>query len=194
MFNYFIGTVKELGLSTATIETNGIGYEFTVSKYCINNIKIGDVVKLFAYLSVRDDGVSLFGFYSKEEKAMFLRLTSISGIGPKSAISILSGLAFNDLCVAIAHGDAKALSGIKGISKKTAERIVLELKDKLNEEFGLMSESNKNDVVQSNEAEDAVFALVALGYGKQEAANAVKRIDTKGMLAEEIVKAALKRG
>ncbi|MBR2967950.1 MAG: Holliday junction branch migration protein RuvA [Clostridia bacterium] len=192
MFNYIFGTVKELGVNTVVVEACGIGYEFTVSRFCINTLKLEDKVKIYAYLSVREDVVSLFGFYSKEEKAMFLRLTSISGIGPKNAIVILSGLALNDLCIAIANGDAKALSGIKGIGKKTAERIVLELKDKLGDEFAISSVEVPNGNIDINE--DAILALMALGFNKQESINAVKRVDVNGKSVEEIVRAALKRG
>lgn len=192
MYNYFSGIVKELGINSVVIETCGIGYEFTVSRFCINSLKLEDKVKIYAYLSVREDGVSLFGFYSKEEKAMFMRLTSISGIGPKNAIGILSGLALNDLCIAIANGDAKALSGIKGIGKKTAERIVLELKDKLGDEFAVSASEIPNGNIDVNE--DAILALMALGFNKQESINAVKRVDANGKSVEEIVRAALKRG
>lgn len=192
MFDYFTGTVKELGISTAIIETNGIGYEFTVSKYCINSLKPEQSAKIYSYLSVREDGISLFGFYSREEKAMFMRLISISGIGPKVAIGVLSGLALNDLCSAIVGGDSKALGGIKGIGKKTAERIVLELRDKLGEEFNIGSDVG--GFVHGEINEDAVLALMALGFTKQESANAIKRIDTNGKTVEEIVRAALKRG
>ncbi|MBR2971107.1 MAG: Holliday junction branch migration protein RuvA [Clostridia bacterium] len=192
MFNYFTGIVKDLGLNTVTVETGGIGYEFTVSRYCLNNLKIDDKIKIYAYLSVREDGISLFGFYSKEERAMFLRLTSISGIGPKNAIGILGGLSLNDLCASIASGDFKALSAVKGIGKKTAERIVLELRDKLGEEFSIGGDSVSAAVSDLND--DAVLALMALGFTKQESVNAIKRVDASGKSVEEIVKAALKRG
>lgn len=193
MFDYFTGIVKEMGLTTVVLEVGGIGYEFTASKYCLNNLKIEQKAKIYAYLSVREDGVSLYGFYSKQEKAMFMRLTSISGIGPKGAISVLSGLALDELSIAIANGDHKVLGGIKGIGKKTAERIILELRDKLGEEFALGQDST-NVTTQSELNDDAVMALMALGFNKQEAVNAIKRVDTAGKTLEEIVVAALKRG
>ncbi len=193
MFDFFIGTVKELGLNSVVLEVGGIGYEFNVSSFCVNNLKLGDNVKLYAYLNVYEGGMSLFGFYSKEEKAMFLRLISISGIASKGAIGILSGLALNELCVAIASGDAKALSGIKGVGKKTAERIVLELRDKLGKEFSVDSYVPENSV-QSDVGDDALLALMALGFSKQESINAIKRVDMNGKTVEEVVKAALKRG
>lgn len=193
MFDYFTGIVKELELTTVVLETGGIGYEFTASKYCLNNLKVDEKAKIYAYLSVREDGVSLYGFYSKQEKAMFMRLTSISGIGPKVAIGVLSGLALDELSIAIANGDSKALGGIKGIGKKTAERIILELRDKLGEEFALGQDSS-NAAKQSEINDDAVMALMALGYNKQEAVNAIKRVDTADKSLEEIIMAALKRG
>lgn len=190
MFAYFEGTITDIGINTVVLETGGIGYEFTVSTFCINSLKVGSKAKLYSYLSVREDGVSLFGFYGKEEKAMFLRLISISGIGPKVAIGVLSGLSLNDLSAAIAGGDSKMLGKIKGIGKKTAERIVLELRDKLGQEFGAIGDIAGG----ANETnEDAVLALMALGFGKQEAVNAVKRVDVNGKSVEEIIKAALKQ-
>lgn len=191
MYNYISGKVAELGDNIAVIDVGGVGYELIVSRYCALTLSVGKDAKLYAYLSVKEDGMSLIGFYSKEEKAMFLRLITISGIGPKVAIGILSGLALNDLTAAIVSCDYKMLGGIKGIGKKTAERIVLELKDKLGEEFasadivgGVTAETN----------EDAIMALMALGYTKQEAANSIKKIDTKGKSVEDIIRAALKRG
>ncbi len=193
MFDFFIGTVRELSLNSVVLEVGGIGYEFNVSSFCANSLKLGDNVKLYAYLNVYEGGMSLFGFYSKEEKAMFLRLISISGIASKGAIGILSGLALNELCVAIASGDAKALSGIKGVGKKTAERIVLELRDKLGKEFSVDSYVPENSM-QSDVGDDALLALMALGFSKQESINAIKKVDMNGKTVEEVVKAALKRG
>ncbi|MCH5163973.1 MAG: Holliday junction branch migration protein RuvA [Clostridiales bacterium] len=193
MFDYFTGVVKDLGPNTVVLETGGIGYEFTASRFCINNLKLEDTVKLYSYLNVYEGGMGLFGFYSKEEKAMFLRLISISGIAAKGAIGILSGLSLNELCVAIVGGDAKALSGIKGVGKKTAERIVLELRDKLGEEFSIGADV-AGGFVKGDVGEEAILALMALGFTKQESLNALKRVDTNGKTVEEIIKAALKRG
>lgn len=191
MLGYISGIIKDIGISTVIIDNNGIGYEISVSRFCLNTLKQNEQAKIYTYMYVREDEINLFGFYSLQEKDMFLRLVGISGIGPKVALGVLSGLALNDLCIAIASGDAKSLSGIKGIGKKTAERIVLELKDKLNEEFSI---STDNVFVQTDNGEDAILALVALGYSKQESINAVKNIDPTGKSVEEIVKAALKRG
>ncbi len=190
MFNYISGKVTEIGENFAVIEAGGIGYELIVSRFCGAGLKLNDFAKIYTYLSVKEDGVTLLGFYSKEEKAMFLRLLSISGIGPKVAIGILSGLPLNNLSTAIVGGDYRLLSGIKGIGKKTAERIVLELKDRLGAEF------DSTDAVGSvlGEDEDAVLALMALGYTKQESVNAIKHVDTNGKSVEEIIRAALKRG
>lgn len=191
MFDYFIGTVKDIGENTVVLECNGIGFEFIASKFCLLNLKLNESAKLYAQLCVREDAVNLIGFYSKQEKAMFSRLNTVNGIGAKGAIAILSGLSLNELCAAIASGNVKSLSTIKGIGKKTAERIVLELREKLTDEYNdvLPGEFVKTDI-----NEDAVLALIALGYSKQEAVNAVKRIDTANKTVEEIVVAALKRG
>lgn len=191
MFDYFIGTVKSLGVNDLVLEVGGIGFDFTISSFCSAKLKIDDTVKVFSYLAVKEDDMSLFGFYSKEEKAMFLRLISISGIGAKGAIAILSGLNLNELCAAIASGNCKAISSVKGIGKKTAERIVLELHDKLSDEFSIGV-----DVPNSlkGEEDEAVLALMALGMTKQESVNAVKRVDTNGKTVEQIVMAAFRRG
>lgn len=192
MYDYFIGKIADIGVTDLVIERSGIGYVMTASKYCLNSLKLGETAKLFAYLSANENGVSLYGFCSKEEKAMFMRLISINGIGPKAAIGILSGLKLSELTFCIVNGDYKSLSSIKGIGKKTAERIILELKDKLDEELqeidGSMSTSNASDLKS-----DAVDALVALGFNKQEAASAVKKVDSTGKTVEEIVMLALKR-
>ncbi len=190
MYNYICGKVIEVGDNMTVVEVNDIGYELIISRYCAAGLRIGETAKLYAYLSVKEDGIALLGFYSKEEKAMFLRLITISGIGPKVAVAILSGLSLNDLTAAIVSCDYKRLGTIKGIGKKTAERIVLELKDKLGEEFASVDECG----LAVNEAnEDAVMALMSPGYTKQEAVNAVKRVDTKGKSVEDIIRAALKR-
>lgn len=193
MFNYISGKVVEKGVGFVVLDVNGIGYELIVSNNCAAGLDIGSTAKLYAYLSVREDGISLLGFYNKEEKAMFTRLISISGIGPKVAIGILGGLSLNDLTAAIVSGDYKKLSGIKGIGKKTAERIVLELRDNLGREYASV-EPAVGGANPSEINEEAILALMALGYNKQEAIGALKKVDTNGKSVEDVILAALKNG
>ena len=132
MFNYIKGEIIEKFENQVIIENNGIGYEFNVSMNTRDMCGIiGDIVKMHTFLSVKEDGISLFGFYSLEEKNLFLNLITVSGVGPKSALQILSGGQLSELNIAISTGDVGYLAKIKGIGKKTAERIVVELKDKV---------------------------------------------------------------
>ncbi len=154
-----------------------------------------DEVQLFVYMSVKDDGISLFGFYDKAEKEMFLKLITVSGIGPKLASSVLSGISSTKLALAIASSDHATLNKIKGVGKKTAERIILELKDKITigdnmvSNFDIDNISNMGDNVN-----DAIIALMSLGLTKEEAVKAVNKVQDKTQSAEAILTEALKRG
>ena len=193
MLNYVSGILDSIDADSITIDANGIGYEISVSGRFLSKIgKVGDSVKVFVYLSVREDGISLFGFEDKAEKNMFLRLISISGIGPKLAISILGGISAGDLSVCIANADAKALSSIKGIGRKTAERIILELRDKITEEIVTIQ---SNSTRGSNSVlEEAETALISLGFSAKEAKSLVSGVATAGLTVEEIVMKSLKGG
>ncbi len=166
------------------LENNGIAYELGVS---------ANTLSAFA-----EDEMSLYGFYSKEEKAMFINLISVSGVGPKTALQILSGIDLQRLAIAIVNSDAKTLAKVKGLGKKTAERIILELKEKIVEVggnddgesfFGLLSseDTSKDEVVN-----DAVLALVSLGISKTEAVKAVAVARTKSNNLENIITIALR--
>lgn len=189
MIGFITGTVVDVSENCILLECGGIGYEVNVSAYTVHDKgKTGENVRIYTYLAVKEDGISLYGFYSPAEKAMFMRLISISGIGPKLAISILSGISLDALSLAISTGDAKSLSKIKGVGKKTAERIALELKDKV------MAEIGETDFVAAAPADnDAVIALMSMGFSKQEAAAALGKVNTEGLTVEQIVLAALKR-
>ena len=191
MLSYIKGKVTEAGENTLVVECGGLGYELLVSRGAASAAAVGSEVKLPVYLSVSETGVSLYGFKDAAEKDMFLKLIGISGIGAKMAIGILSGMGVNDLIAAIARSDVKGLSGIKGIGKKTAERIALELRDKIGAEIADMSEKVgvTPDIVPD---EDAVLALMALGFNKNEAVSAVARVHGEGLTTEQIVFMALK--
>ena len=181
------------------LENNGIAYELGVSSNTLTAFaKKGETVTAYTYLKVAEDEMSLYGFYSKEEKGMFINLISVSGVGPKTALQILSGIDLQRLAIAIVNSDAKTLAKVKGLGKKTAERIILELKEKIADVgggddsdgfFGLISgeEGVKDDVVN-----DAVLALVSLGISKTEAVKAVALARAKSSKLEDIITVALR--
>ena len=193
MINYIIGTVEHKGDGYVVLESNNIGYEIFVSNNALVNLMQGEKAKLLTYLQVRDDGISLFGFESIEEKEMFLNLTTVSGIGAKMAMTILSGIRLTDLGVAIISGDLTALTQIKGLGKKTAERIIVELKDKVNC-FGLIDYTDTLPLatIADDVTNDAVEVLVGLGLNKTEVLKSIKRVAKAGDKSEDIVAKVLK--
>lgn len=190
MYSYIIGKLTEKIGSTIVVEANGIGYEILASQTTMENIgNIGDNVKIFTYLHVREDEMSLYGFSSLAEKQMFLNLTSISGIGPKMSIGILSNIKLGDLALAIVSNDASLLYKVKGVGKKTADRIVLELNEKLEnvEQYQISSESQK-----VAEMDDAIMGLTALGMSRIDAVKLVREFAESGDSAEEIITKCLR--
>lgn len=190
MYSYIIGKLTEKMGSTIVVETNGIGYEILASQTTMENIgNIDDNVKVFTYLHVREDEMSLYGFSSLAEKQMFLNLTSISGIGPKMSIGILSNIKLGDLALAIVSNDASLLYKVKGVGKKTADRIVLELNEKLEnvEQYQISNESQK-----VAEMDDAIMGLTALGMNRIDAVKLVREFAESGDSAEEIITKCLR--
>lgn len=192
MFSFISGRVVEIGDNKIVLENNGIGYEITASNDTISKCQNKSDVQLYIYMSVKEDGISLFGFYDKIEKEMFLRLITVTGIGPKLASNILSSIASQQLALKIASGDIGALSKIKGVGKKTAERIVVELKDKIAVEESADIQIQDAAALPDN-VNDAIFALMSLGMTKAEAVRAVNKVSDKTKSAEEILAEALKR-
>ena len=184
--------VKEEG--TLVIECGGVGYQLTVSAATLSQAPAaGERMKCYTHLSVREDAVELFGFATREEKRMFLQLTAVSGIGPKSAIGVLSALSVRDLSLAIVTGDAAALARAPGIGKKTAQRLILELKDKVdNAELTASGAPLPSALASGGAADEAIEALIALGYQASEAARAVSALSPLPEDASEIVRLALK--
>ena len=166
MFNYILGKVADKTLSEIVIDRDGIGFQLGVSINTLTDVEIGDVVKIYTYLYVREDEISLYGFSRAEERDLFLKLITISGIGPKMAMQILSGYDLSTLTTAIATGDVKTLCKIKGLGKKTAELIVLNLKDQAAEEITLF---NMGKLQDDDDVRDAVSALESLGVSKTDA-------------------------
>ena len=173
MIGYIKGNLLYYTDNTVVIENNGIGYEVCCSSSAFEKVLQDKRGALFTYTAVREDGIYLYGFINLEEKNMFLKLITVSGIGPKLAISILSGISLPSLALAIATSDVKTLSKIKGCGKKTAERIIVELREKISAE-GSDVERLKEELPATNEENDAVIALMSLGFNRKESVMAVK--------------------
>jgi len=175
MYRYFSGTLDDVGPDYAVIDCSGIGYELTISANTLGKLsgKRGEFVKLYAYLAVREDGQELFGFYTEEEKSAFCLLITVSGIGPKAAMAILSVLTPEKLGSAISNGDVKAITAANGVGKKGAERVILELKDKFRKSFGAEQTGmdfmpSAEDAPEGSAKADAVLVLTSLGYTRAE--------------------------
>lgn len=196
MIAYIRGTIAEKDPTRVVIEAAGVGYELTIPLSTFDRLpKTGAEVKLLAFHCVREDDETLFGFATEAEKAMFAKLTSVSGVGPKIAIAILSGSSIGELSLAIASGNAKRISSIKGVGKKTAEKICIELKDKVNaiEALAATGRGGKGEI--SPVLHDAILALTALGFNEESANKMVSQVvaahpDAKD--TEAIIRFALK--
>ena len=195
MYAYLNGIVAEKGQNTLVIDVNGVGYLLSVSMNTLQETPpAGEKMKVYTYLSVREDAMELFGFASREEREMYLRLLSVSGIGPKVALSILGAMPLRDLTLAIVTGDVTSLSRAPGVGKKTAQRLALELKDKV-EQSDLdyaPAASGAFTPVQEDAAQEALAALQALGYTAAEAARAVGQVRGQSDSANELVRLALR--
>lgn len=194
MFYSLSGKLIYTDTSTAVVECGGVGFKCSVSLYTLQKLpQIGAQVTLYTHLNVREDALDLFGFCDSTELDLFKLITSVSGVGPKAALSILSEFNPDGLALAIASGDSKSLTRANGVGAKIAQRIVLELKDKV----GGMGMGDSGDVSAvgsvsaSRNASEAVEALVSLGYSQSEAALAVGRLDSS-MTVEELIRDALK--
>ncbi len=195
MYSYIIGVVTHKEEGKIALENNGIGYEINVSGFTLDSIEYeNETVKIYTYLVVREDEMALYGFSCIEEKEMFLKLISVSGIGPKMAIGILSEITISYLMSAIAGEDLKTLCKIKGLGKKTAERLILELKDKVNpmEAIAMGGADYDTNEISEQIMEDAVATLTGLGLSKNEAYKMVKEVATKDMPLEEIITKVLR--
>lgn len=197
MIGYIKGKVIYSDAGTVLLENGGIGYEILCSGALFAKLVTDKQGEAYTYMQVREDGISLFGFVSPEEKNMFLKLITVSGVGPKMGIGILSAMNINDIAVAIATSDVKMLSSVKGLGKKTAERIILELREKVTAGELKPSEGGKASVQaiekMSDKEEDAIVGLMSLGYTRAESAKAVKGAVEKGAESlEEIIMTALK--
>lgn len=196
MFYYVNGIVAEIDANLAVIDCNGVGYACATTSYTLSQLKKGEKAKLYTYLNIREDAVDLFGFASQSELNSFKMLLGVSGVGPKAALSILSSTTPGNLAMSVVMGDEKALTAAPGIGKKIAQRIILELKDKLAKEqvSGSFEVGGSVPViVQNSKASEASSALAVLGYTAQDIALALNGIDMEALPLEEIIRQALKK-
>lgn len=198
MISYIKGTLERRAESYIIIETGGIGYRIFVSPATLAKLpQTGELAKVFTYFSVKEDGISLYGFATMEEQEMFHRLLTVSGVGPKGALGFLSQLTPQEIILAIISEDVKTLSKAPGVGRKTAQRVILELKDKFKTEDALSMGEELQGIVETSVGGDAKFeaidAMTALGYSRSEAAKAVNAVAAEGMSTEDILKAALKK-
>ena len=205
MFYYISGTLAHAEPGFAVIDAGGVGYKLTISQTTYDSlpahlsVATPPYVKLYSYMSVREDGVELFGFYSYDELSTFKLLISVSGVGPKVALSVLSYFTPEKFTLAVVSEDSKALSKASGVGAKTAARIVLELKDKLSRELpNSMTVSAKSldmpagSTASKGKLTEAQDALTVLGYSRTEAVNAIRAVYSDELGLEEIIRRALK--
>lgn len=189
------GTVELIEPNLAVIDCGGVGYACRTTANTLSQLKIGEKAKLLTYLSVREDAVELFGFYDAAELNCFKMLISVSGVGPKAALSILSGMTPQAFALCVASGDSKTLTNAPGIGRKTAERIVLELKDKVSKQdvaAGVKGNAVPIVAAPSNTYAEAVSALMVLGYSNGEATSALSGLDPSAP-SDELIRAGLKK-
>lgn len=194
MFYYVNGTVAETGPNLAVIDCGGVGYACATTNYTLSQLKKGERAKLYTHLHVREDIFELYGFSSQAELNSFRMLIGVSGVGPKAALSVLSAATPQNLALSIVTGDEKALTAAPGIGKKIAQRIILELKDKLAKEQGSFDTRAGvlSPVSTGGKTQEAASALAVLGYSSQEISAALKGVDT-ALPVEEIIRIALKK-
>ena len=197
MYYYVSGEVAHVEPYLAVVDCGGVGYACRTTTFTLSQIKKGDKAKLFTYLSVREDAMDLYGFASAEELKLFQQLISVSGVGPKAALSILSAGTPANLALAIITGDEKALTAAAGVGKKLAQRIILELKDKLTkgQTVSAAGESVAGPavtIIPQNKLSEASAALAVLGYSQAEINVALKGIDIDNQSLEQIIRLALK--
>lgn len=198
MFYYIKGELVMTDPTTAVVDCGGIGYKMTVSQNTLSHLtRLGEKVCLYTHFYVREDAMELLGFYSEAELAAFKLLISVSGVGPKAAMAILSVMSPEKFALSVSRGDHKAIAKAQGVGAKTAARVVLELKDKIAKTFATQN-TDEDDVVETLTAtpvgntEEAISALIVLGYTRQEAKDALKGVDP-ALSLEAMITAALRK-
>ena len=197
MYYYLNGTVAHIGPYLVVIDCGGVGYACRTTNHTISKLNTGKAAKLYTHLYVREEIFELYGFASESELGCFRMLIGVSGVGPKAALAILSSNTPEGLALAIVSGNEKALTSAPGIGKKIAQRIILELKDKLAKgqltSTGGESYAGGITVIPENKASEASAAMAVLGYSQSEIAVALKGIDLDGLSLENVIKQALKK-
>ena len=200
MLSYIIGEIAEISADTVVVENNGIGFNIKTSAMTIDSLPpVGDMVRIYTYLHVREDAMQIFGFLAKDELEVFKLLLNVNGIGPKGALGILSAISTDDLRFAVLSDDVNLIKSCPGVGAKTAQKLIIELKDKLRLEDAFemaVNNNNKKNTVQDNTVivmNEAVEALVSLGYSSKDAIAAVKKVENiQNKNSEQILKEALK--
>lgn len=196
MIGYIKGTIEDIEADCIVLDKDGMGFRIFVPGNLLTEVRTGEHVKIHTYLSVKEDALQLFGFVSKDDLGIFKLLLTVNGVGPRAALGILSGLTADELRFAVLGDDAAAITKAPGIGKKTAQKIILELKDKLSLEDAFEQKLSHNleaGLSSGTPENDAVAALTALGYSTSEALGAVRKVEiTEDMDTEMILKAALK--
>ena len=198
MFHYLSGLVTELFPNLAVIDCGGVGFEVNTSAYTLSQLKAGEKAKLYTYVHIREDAFEIYGFSGKSEKRCFEMLLGVSGVGPKAALSILSVNTPESLIMSIVSGNERAITAAAGVGKKIAQRVILELKDKMAKETESVSFSDAAAftpaaVSDRSKLGDASAALAVLGYSAPEINAALKAVDMENLTLEQIIKAALKQ-
>lgn len=197
MIGYIKGAVEGISADYILLECHDIGYQIYTSGMALARIPMHQEMKIYTYLHVREDGVTLFGFPTTEELNTFKLLIGVSGIGPKVALAVLSALTVQELALAVMAGDTKTITKANGIGAKGAARLIMELKDKMQVEdaFATTEISDTTDIATSQDSvQDTVMALVSLGYSDTEALKAIKQVPGADMMdSEQLLKAALKK-
>lgn len=193
MISYICGKLTYKDESRIILEANGIGYDISISLFSYQTLPIvGEDCKVYTNMIVREDGISLVGFSTTEEKTLFDKLITVSGVGPKLALCVLSGINYTDLVIAILKEDANVIAKIKGVGKKTSERIILELKDKMMGLDDVTQTAQVIDVLPSSVMNDAIITLMSLGMNKNDATNLIKSVAGQDDTVESLITKALK--
>ena len=194
MYAHIEGIVAEKDQDSIVLDANGVGYLLNVSGATLSMAPaVGERMKLYCVLNVREDAMELYGFYSREEKKMYERLRSVTGVGSRTALQILSAMSVRDLSIALISGDANALTRVPGIGKKTAQRLVLELKDKVDDaQLTAQAASISPKVNASGPEAEAIAALISLGYSSSEAARAVAGVADQTQEVDKMIFLALR--
>ena len=194
MFSYIKGTLEVKSLNYIVVDVNGIGFKIFMSQSAIQRLgETGTTVKIYTYMNVKEDELSLYGFITNEELRMFELLIGVSGIGAKSAINMLSSITPSKFALAVISNDVKTLTKVPGVGTKSAQRIILELKDKLKTEEAVQTKDigMQDTIIVDNKLEEAVQALKVLGYTRQEIESVLAKIDIKELTVEDIIRKAL---